>query len=96
VPGADRATRWVILATAAPTYQFGLDALLPIHVTSDLLSGIIHALFAGLVAIRYLWPVWLVVAVLWIVIRLLRAIGRFFGFPGVPAKPTKPLARPRR
>lgn len=61
-----------------------------------MLGAVVHALFAGLVAIRYLWPVWLVVAVLWIATRLLRAIGRFLGFSGVAAKPTKPVVRPRR
>ncbi|MGI8914845.1 MAG: hypothetical protein ACR2JY_13870 [Chloroflexota bacterium] len=69
---------------------------MPIHLTADLMGGIVHALFAGLVAIRYLWPVWLVVAVLWILTRLLRAIGRFFGFSSVAAKPTKPAVRSRR
>jgi len=73
-----------------------LDAGVPIDLSGDMFGAVVHALFAGLVAIRYLWPVWLLVAVLWIATRMLRAIGRFFGFSGVAAKPTKPAVRPRR
>jgi hypothetical protein len=73
-----------------------LDAGVPIHLSGDILGAVVHALFAGLVAIRYLWPVWLIVAVLWIATRMLRAIGRFLGFSSVAAKPTKPVVRPRR
>jgi hypothetical protein len=55
-----------------------------------------HALIAGLAAIRYLWPVWLVIAALWLVTRGLRALGRFLGFSQAAIKPAKPVARPRR
>jgi len=68
----------------------------PTQLTSGLAGGLFHALFAGLVAVRYLWPVWLFIAVLWLLTRAMRAVGRFFGFTSVAVKPRKPIARPRR
>ena len=65
------------------------------YLTTGVVPELIHALIAGVVAIRYLWPVWLVIAVLWLLTRGMRTIGRFLGFSPA-AKPAKPAPRPRR
>ena len=69
---------------------------MPTQLTAGLAGGLFHALFAGLVTVRYLWPVWLFIAILWLLTRAMRAVGRFFGFSSVAAKPAKPIARTRR
>ena len=66
------------------------------YLTTAVVPELFHAVIAGLAAIRYLWPVWLVIAALWLITRGMRAVGRFFGFSNAAAKPAKPVARPRR
>ncbi|HEV7216874.1 MAG TPA: hypothetical protein VGP33_17340 [Chloroflexota bacterium] len=66
------------------------------YLTTGVLPELVHALIAGLAAIRYLWPVWLVIAALWLLTRGMRAVGRFFGFSSPTAKPAKPAVRSRR
>jgi hypothetical protein len=74
-----------------------LDVLVPIHVTADTLNTVIHALLVGgIVAVRYLWPLWVVIIALWLITRCMRALSRFLGFSGAPGKPAKPITRPRR
>jgi hypothetical protein len=66
------------------------------QLTAGTLTELIHALFVGgIVAVRYLWPLWLLIIALWLITRVMRAVGRFFGF-GEPAKPARPATRPRR
>lgn len=53
-----------------------------IHLPSSLPLDLLHAIFiGGIIAIRYLWPVWLAIILLWGLSRLLRAIFGFFGAP---------------
>jgi hypothetical protein len=54
----------------------------------DLMHGIV---VGGIIAVRYLWPVWLVIILLWGLSRLLRAIFTYFAGPA----PRHPPARGR-
>ena len=55
------------------------------------LLELLHAvLIGGIIAVRYLWPVWLLIAALWLVTRGLRYVAAFLGFSAPPAR------KPRR
>lgn len=70
---------------------------MPLHLTADSINTVIHALLVGgIVAVRYLWPLWVVIIALWLITRGMRAVSRFLGFSSAPAKPAKPVVRSRR
>lgn len=67
------------------------------HLTTGTLTELVHALFVGgIIAVRYLWPLWFVIIALWFLTRFLRAVARFFGFAAETPKPTRPVAKTRR
>ncbi len=69
---------------------------MPFQITPDLFVNLVHGLFiGGVVAVRYLWPLWILIIALWGLTRFLRAIGVFLGF--APARPApKRVTRGRR
>lgn len=65
-----------------------------LQLSGDTLAALLHGIvIGGIIAVRYLWPLWLLIIALWLVTKGLRLIGHFFGIASPP--PRKPV-RPRR
>ena len=64
----------------------------------SMLLDVLHALLiGGVVAVRYLWPVWLVIIGLWLLTRMLKSLSGWLGFTPAPTRRApKPASRPRR
>ena len=63
-----------------------------------LIVDVLHAiLIGGIVAVRYLWPVWLVIIGLWLLTRILKGLSSWLGFNPAPSRrAAKPVSRTRR
>ncbi|MCL4508750.1 MAG: hypothetical protein M1296_04390 [Chloroflexi bacterium] len=50
--------------------------------TLGVIGDLLHAiLIGGIISVRYLWPVWILIAALWLLTRGLRSVLRWLGFP---------------
>ena len=73
-----------------------MDLAVSFSVSPSFVLDLLHAiLIGGIVAVRYLWPVWLLILALWLLTRILKGVFGFFGF-STPRRAPKPVSRPRR